>query len=194
MQFALLSQENQTIEMKPPNRALLKSQQQLKAKKELEFQWGCISIGKWPHLEIHNFDGRGRGLVCSKPFKKGDVVCHYHGIVYEGAEARAVLRKRRELFQTSYVFEIRNFKGQYYVIDATIEDYSQGRLINHGIHGNVVPKPKKIKGYLFLLFVASKTIEKGEEMLYDYGQRATDGNDIFPWLNTCPCSKCVTKV
>ena len=121
-------------------------------------------------------------------------MCHYHGILYEGAEARSILRKQHELFQTNYMFEICNYEGKYYVIDSTREDHSQGRLINHGIHGNVRPTPTRIKGHFFLFFVASKTINKGEEILYDYGQRAASGNDLCPWLNSCPCYKCATKV
>ena len=180
--------------MIPPDRASLKELSLFEREQKLLYYKSCISKGVWPHLEICLFEGRGRGLVATKSFEIDEVVCHYHGVLHEGQEARAFLKREYAAFNTHYVFEIPSFEGKYYVIDATAEDESQGRLVNHGRqHANLKPKPMMIEGQMYLMFLASEKLLKGKELLYCYGQKSLRNNNVFPWLNECPCIICVPE-
>ena len=125
----------------------------------------------------------------SRPFANGTVICHYNGTLYEGKAARLLKKESYEQNKAQYVYEIGEWQGKFYVIDATKDDNSQGRVINHGIHPNIKPKPKTIDGQLYLLFHASRDIEQGEEIVYDYGQRPSA--DRCDWLGTCPLPSCL---
>ena len=58
-----------------------------------------------------------------------------------------------------------------------------GRLINHSkISQNVKPVVVSIDNTPRIVFVASKTIKAGEELLYDYGDRRREVIEKFPWL------------
>jgi len=59
-----------------------------------------------------------------------------------------------------------------------------GRIINHSRNGNLTPKAVKQENLEIpnLYFVASRDIEVGEELLYDYGDRSAKSRKEFPWL------------
>ena len=183
-------------QMKPPNRRQLQAEKKEEERRKLEFMLDCIRTLKWPHLSIQQFGSRGRGLVATQAFTEGSVVCHYHGTVYKGQEARTFVKYMYSQFKSNYVFEILDYGGIYYGIDATEEDDSQGRLVNHGCHPNLKPTPSTINGEFYILFKAVRDIAAGEELLYDYGQRAGSKSDRYPWLNWCPdtCRKCESKM
>lgn len=67
-------------------------------------------------------------------------------------------------------------------IDATEEDGSLGRLVNHSkLHPNVEVKVvAEDRSYLCLF--AKTTIESGHELLYDYGERSQAAIEVFNWL------------
>ena len=69
-------------------------------------------------------------------------------------------------------------------VDATMEDDSMGRLINHSItHSNLRMKVVVVeRGNPQVVFVASKTIYPGNELLYDYGERRKTVLEENPWL------------
>ena len=57
-------------------------------------------------------------------------------------------------------------------IDATAKDGSFGRLINHSTkEANLVMKVIAVAGTPRVVFLASKEIPIGSELLYDYGER-----------------------
>ena len=84
----------------------------------------------------------------------------------------------------------------FFSIDATDEASSTGslgRLINHSrkafnsrpvtfLMANPDPKIKKKTPYLY--FEATRDIEVGEEILYDYGDHSAESHRLFPWLKT----------
>ena len=70
----------------------------------------------------------------------------------------------------------------YYSIDATNNDGSKGRLINHCKKGNLTPKVIVIDTIPHIIFIAKKDIRRDEELLYDYGERRKHILDAFPWL------------
>lgn len=67
-------------------------------------------------------------------------------------------------------------------VDATKETDRLGRLINHSKTGNCQTKLHDINGIPHLILVASRDIEEGEELLYDYGDRSKASLAAHPWL------------
>ncbi|KAA0720553.1 hypothetical protein E1301_Tti019683 [Triplophysa tibetana] len=52
----------------------------------------CVSEQTWPGLAIKDFGPeQGQGVVASRPFLKGEIVCDYHGKVITAAEGRAMM-------------------------------------------------------------------------------------------------------
>ena len=71
-------------------------------------------------------------------------------------------------------------------VDATAPSRHFGRLINHSCKkkkaNNLIPKTITIQGIPHVYFVATKTIDAGTELHWDYGE--TDKRVIAenPWL------------
>lgn len=145
----------------------------------------------WPDLEEATFKNRGRGLVAVKSFKAGDVLCHYEGKLYTGKEAVSYEAKLDEEGKSTYAYKFRH-QDQPALIDGSAESGDQGRLINHSPkHPNLRPKSAVVAGKLTILFYALKDINIGDEILYDYGQRANTKNQLPQWLNgPCVCRDC----
>jgi len=148
---------------------------------------------EWPGLAVKTyFPGRGRGILTTVPFEYGDIVCHYHGTVISGDQARDYIRQQLKdrSADTSYLVEWKD-KELKYCIDAQAEDGKQGRLINHSArHPNLKKMHRVINGNVYLLFTASEDIPVGTELLYDYGD--SPGETKPDWLKAayCPCTKC----
>lgn len=70
-----------------------------------------------------------------------------------------------------------------YSIDATPESPYFGRLVNHSrVTPNCHTKVVEVKGQPHLVLLASRKIEIGEELLYDYGDRSKEALAAHPWL------------
>ena len=83
----------------------------------------------------------------------------------------------------SYLLFFRH-DGRGLCIDATTEDDSYGRLINHGKKdANLVMKVFVVGDAPRVAFLASRDIAIGEEILYDYGEKRKDVLQNNPWLN-----------
>ena len=67
-------------------------------------------------------------------------------------------------------------------VDATRESGRLGRLLNHSRNGNCRTKLVDIGDRPYLILVAKRDIELGEELLYDYGDRNKDTLHSHPWL------------
>lgn len=84
-------------------------------------------------------------------------------------------------------YEIRGFVLVYIErIDATVDDGSFGRLLNHAWgapkENAVAVAVKNLGTHPRLLFKAVRDIESGEELQYDYGERREDVIRLMPWL------------
>ncbi|XP_044762948.1 N-lysine methyltransferase KMT5A isoform X2 [Coccinella septempunctata] len=133
-------------------------------------------------LKISYFEGKGRGVVADKEFKRGDFVVEYSGDLIEISEAK----KREELYAADqnagcymYYFEHNNHK---YCIDATPESTRLGRLVNHSRNGNLMTKTVSVDGKPRLVLIAKEDIAIGQELLYDYGDRSRESLKNHPWL------------
>jgi histone-lysine N-methyltransferase SETD8 len=75
---------------------------------------------------------------------------------------------------------------QYFIsdfsIDATAETTRLGRLVNHSRQGNLQTRTILVKNRPHLVLVARNDIMKGEEILYDYGDRSKESLEHHPWL------------
>ena len=68
-------------------------------------------------------------------------------------------------------------------IDATQEDGSLGRLVNHSrLTPNVEVKIVSSDTRPYLCMFASMPIQRGKELLYDYGERSKTTIQNFAWL------------
>lgn len=67
-------------------------------------------------------------------------------------------------------------------VDATAETGKLGRLLNHSRRGNCHTKVVPVNSRPYLVLVASRDIEKGEELTYDYGDRSQTAIQSHPWL------------
>ncbi|ELT95001.1 hypothetical protein CAPTEDRAFT_49838, partial [Capitella teleta] len=114
-------------------------------------------------LAIMSNTSLGRGIITTHKFQKGDVVCDYFGkVVKLGAHHD---HRRVTLERTTYCFYF-EFKEQKYMIDASQDDGSYGRLINHSLTPNL--KPVKVHMEAWLVFKAKRDINVGEELSFDY--------------------------
>ncbi|XP_068937907.1 N-lysine methyltransferase KMT5A isoform X3 [Petaurus breviceps papuanus] len=133
-------------------------------------------------LQIDIIDGKGRGVIATKQFTRGEFVVEYHGDLIEITDAK----KREALYAQDpstgcymYYFQ---YLSKTYCVDATRETDRLGRLINHSKCGNCQTKLHDIDGVPHLILIASRDIKAGEELLYDYGDRSKASLEAHPWL------------
>ena len=131
-------------------------------------------------LEMKTTDSRGRGIFAvdrgqgTTIFSRGDFLLEYEGELISRDEGLQIDSCYRFFF---------SFDGTAYCIDATAEDGTYGRLLNHSRRGNCVPKVINIHGKPRLYFVAAADITEGQELLFDYGERRADILEDEPFLN-----------
>ncbi|GFS21199.1 histone-lysine N-methyltransferase [Elysia marginata] len=134
-------------------------------------------------LEIKEFDCKGRGVVATKDFKKGDFVVEYAGDLIDIATAK----QREEKYEADpeigcYMYYFKCGTKQH-CVDATAESGKLGRLLNHSSKGgNCCTRSLEVKGVARLILEAKRDITKGEELTYDYGDRSKASIESHPWL------------
>ncbi|KAL5281533.1 SETD8 family protein [Megaselia abdita] len=133
-------------------------------------------------LEIRNFKDKGRGIVSSKTFERGDFVIEYTGDLIEVSEANE-REKKYSLDEKAgcymYYFKYNNHQ---YCIDATAETGTLGRLVNHSRNGNLLTKVITVNNRPHLILIAKDNIPIGRELTYDYGDRSKEALLHHPWL------------
>lgn len=135
-------------------------------------------------LEVCDIEEKGRGVFATRPFNKNEFICEYAGDLISYKEAK----KREKTYSDDkdigcymYYLEHKNTK---YCIDATEENGTLGRLLNHSRSGNCKTKKHIIKNKPHLILVANIDVEKGEELTYDYGERNKEAIESHPWLKS----------
>jgi len=117
----------------------------------------------------------GLGLFATKPIKRGAYIATYRGRRISTEEAR-----RREARGARYMFEL----NRRWTIDGSPR-WNLARYINHSCRPNARPVARKGG----IVIVASRPIEPGEEITYDYGQEYFE---LF-LRPGCRCSSCRAK-
>ena len=71
-----------------------------------------------------------------------------------------------------------------YSVDATEDDKSIGRLINHSRKGkkNLKSKVLEVDLHPHIVFISTEDIKAGDELLYDYGDYSSTSIKMHPWL------------
>ncbi|XP_012539727.1 histone-lysine N-methyltransferase PR-Set7 isoform X2 [Monomorium pharaonis] len=133
-------------------------------------------------LEVRNFPGKGRGVITTREFAKGEFVVEYIGELINQVEAK----EREEVYAQDqntgcymYYFQHRN---QQYCVDATAETEKLGRLVNHSRTGNLIARIVEVNSIPHLVLTAKEDIPVGVEVTYDYGDRSRESIRHHPWL------------
>ena len=165
----------------------------------------------WPNLIIGQVADRGRVVRATKKIEKGIYVCNFDGVLLEPEACKAFLENAEahsdhpDLGRTEYCM-IFKFDGRNYgkpcgkwMINANNEPEavglkkSFGRLISHcRRHPNLKLVHLAIKGNPYVLLESTKRILPGQELMYDYGDRATGLEDFMKHKN-CICFKCCSS-
>uniref|UniRef100_A0A915KI84 SET domain-containing protein n=1 Tax=Romanomermis culicivorax TaxID=13658 RepID=A0A915KI84_ROMCU len=147
------------------------------------------SPSTWPNLVVRQTANVGRGVFAVGKIAKGAVVANYNGNFMKTAHfdkmVAALVDEEEKSRKADYRLDF-VFNGVKYSIDASAEDQSIGRLINHcKRHANLKPTAKCFDdGALAVLFVAKREIDVGEQLLFDYGNKYAQNV-----VNNCPCDE-----
>ncbi|KAJ3647744.1 hypothetical protein Zmor_019605 [Zophobas morio] len=133
-------------------------------------------------LEVRYFADKGRGVVTSRPFTKGDFVVEYSGDLIDLNEARRrELKYAQDMNTGCYMYYFRH-NNQQYCVDATAETGKLGRLVNHSRTGNLITRTVSVDNKPRLVLIAKDDIKAGDEVTYDYGDRSKESLKYHPWL------------
>uniref|UniRef100_A0A3Q3IM20 [histone H4]-lysine(20) N-methyltransferase n=1 Tax=Monopterus albus TaxID=43700 RepID=A0A3Q3IM20_MONAL len=167
----------------PIRRSSRKSKTELKCEQKKRID-DLIIEGKEKGMEVKEIEGKGRAVFATRRFQKGEYVVEYHGDLLPITDAR---KREAEYAQNpatgGYMYYFQ-YLCEKYCVDATKETGRMGRLINHSKNGNCQTKLHDINGIPHLILVASRDIDKGEELLYDYGDRSKASIAAHPWLKS----------
>lgn len=144
-------------------------------------RWSDVLRGDKSGFEVCMVPKIGRGIKTTRPFEKNEILMRYFGEVITEKECD----RRESLGPEEGHFYVYKFivKGKAYVLDATVEDGTYGRLMNHSRKKpNVRAKPVEIGGRPAIIFVAMRDLEAGVELRYDYGERRPEVIEKNPWL------------
>lgn len=133
-------------------------------------------------LKIAHFEGKGRGIITTRSFMKGEFVVEYIGDLITVTEAK----EREQIYAEDdstgcymYYFKHKNIQ---HCIDATAESGKLGRLVNHSRNGNLITKTITLNNRPHLVLIAKEDISEGVEVTYDYGDRSKEALQHYPWL------------
>jgi hypothetical protein len=123
-----------------------------------------------------------RGVCTDSNISAGMAVCEYLGKQISKHEAISLKQHYANDGKGCFIFDV-DHHAMEISIDATSEDGTPGRLINHSLlKGNLIPKLVQI-GHSFRIFlVAKRRIPANKELLYDYGDRKSS----FSFLRKSP--------
>ncbi|XP_078277538.1 N-lysine methyltransferase KMT5A-A [Rhinoraja longicauda] len=165
----------------PIRRSCRKCEGQLKTE-EKKIIDELILNGKEEGMQVSMIDGKGRGVMATKPFQRGEFVVEYHGDLIEFADAKKREAEYARDPSTGCYMYYFQYLSKTYCVDATKETTRLGRLINHSKNGNCQSRLHNVDGKPHLVLVASRDIADGEELLYDYGDRSKTSIAAHPWL------------
>ncbi|RXN25345.1 N-lysine methyltransferase KMT5A-A-like protein [Labeo rohita] len=174
-------QSRKVTDYYPIRRSSRKSKSELKCEEKRHIDM-LITNGIENGMMVRYIEGKGRGVFATQKFQKGQYVVEYHGDLLQITDAK----KREALYAQDPTTGCYMYYFQYlsktYCVDATKESDRLGRLINHSKNGNCQTKLHDINGIPHLILVASRDIQEGEELLYDYGDRSKASIEAHPWL------------
>ncbi|XP_034752063.1 N-lysine methyltransferase KMT5A-A [Etheostoma cragini] len=175
------SQNRKVTDYYPIRRSSRKSKTEIECE-EKKLIDDLITKGIEEGMEVRHIEGKGRAVFATRCFQKGEYVVEYHGDLLQITDAK---KREAEYAQNPatgcYMYYFQHL-CKTYCVDATKESGRMGRLINHSKNGNCQTKLHDINGVPHLILVASRDIDGGEELLYDYGDRSKASIAAHPWL------------
>ncbi|XP_074547139.1 N-lysine methyltransferase KMT5A-A [Halichoeres trimaculatus] len=175
------SQNRKLTDFYPTRRSSRKSKTELKCEEKKHLD-ELITKGIEEGMRVQHIEGKGRGVFATQCFQKGDYVVEYHGDLLQINDAKKREAEYAQNPATGCYMYYFQYLCKTYCVDATRETDRMGRLINHSKTGNCQTKLHDINGVPHLILVASRNIEEGEELLYDYGDRSKASIAAHPWL------------
>ncbi|XP_041666497.1 N-lysine methyltransferase KMT5A-A [Cheilinus undulatus] len=175
------SQNRKVTDYYPIRRSSRKSKTELKCE-EKKLLDELITKGIEEGMEVQHIEGKGRGVFATRCFQKGEYVVEYHGDLLQITDAKKRETEYAQNPATGCYMYYFQYLCKTYCVDATKETGRMGRLINHSKNGNCQTKLHDINGVPHLILVASRNIDEGEELLYDYGDRSKASIAAHPWL------------
>lgn len=175
------SQNRKLTDFYPTRRSSRKSKTELKCEEKKHLD-ELITKGIEEGMRVQHIEGKGRGVFATQCFQKGDYVVEYHGDLLQINDAKKREAEYAQNPATGCYMYYFQYLCKTYCVDATRETDRMGRLINHSKNGNCQTKLHDINGVPHLILVASRNIEEGEELLYDYGDRSKASIAAHPWL------------
>ncbi|XP_030754947.1 N-lysine methyltransferase KMT5A-A-like [Sitophilus oryzae] len=159
-----------------------KKQMLREKQKQLEYMVICeMEDG----LESRYTEGKGRGVFATKDFEKGSFVVEYSGDFISLMEANEREDQYSRDEATGCYMYYFKYNDQTFCIDATRESGRMGRLINHSrTSSNLYTKIILVDGLPRLILMAKENIKRGQELLYDYGDRSRESLKHHPWLKS----------
>ncbi|KAM9801251.1 N-lysine methyltransferase KMT5A-A [Neosynchiropus ocellatus] len=174
-------QSQKVTDFYPIRRSSRRSKAELECEQKQQMD-ALITGGVEEGMEMRYVEGKGRAVITTRCFRKGEYVVEYHGDLLDLTDAR----KREAEYaldpDTGCYMYYFHYLSRTYCVDATRETGRMGRLINHSKSGNCHTKLHDIDGVPHLVLVASRDIRQGEELLYDYGDRSKASIAAHPWL------------
>lgn len=152
-----------------------------------KYLWGLLKGKEYSRANviIKDTQDRGRSAFAARPFKDGDFVCDYGGVVRKKMVEDWGDERNASLGLGCYCLDA-VYNNETFVFDATASINDPGRYINHARRNSnlLLMPPVKIgeppKSTLKIGFVAKRKIQYGEELFFDYGIR----DPALPWLAT----------
>ncbi|TRY93997.1 hypothetical protein DNTS_032818 [Danionella cerebrum] len=165
----------------PIRRSSRKSKSELKCEEKQHIDM-LITDGIEKGMMVRYIEGKGRGVFTTQLFQKGQFVVEYHGDLLQMEDARRREAAYAQDPNTGCYMYYFQYQSRTYCVDATRESGRLGRLINHSKSGNCQTRVHEISGLPHLILTASRDIQEGEELLYDYGDRSRASIQAHPWL------------
>ncbi|KAK2580612.1 hypothetical protein KPH14_007728 [Odynerus spinipes] len=179
---SIVGNTNHTLaEYFPVRRSVRKSKKAVLEEKQRDIETKVLKQVE-EGLEVRYFPGKGRGVVTTRSFIKGEFVVEYIGELIDQVTAK----KREKIYAQDqnagcymYYFQHRNHQ---YCVDATAETNKLGRLVNHSRNGNLIARIIEVKSIPHLVLTAKEDIPIGVEVTYDYGDRSREAIRHHPWI------------
>lgn len=175
------SQNRKVTDYYPIRRSSRRSKTELKCEEKKHID-DLITNGIEEGMEVQHIEGKGRAVFATRCFQKGEYVVEYHGDLLQITDAKKREAEYAQNPATGCYMYYFQYLCKTYCVDATKESGRMGRLINHSKNGNCQTKLHDISGVPHLILVASRDIDEGEELLYDYGDRSKASIAAHPWL------------
>ncbi|XP_042250755.1 N-lysine methyltransferase KMT5A-A [Thunnus maccoyii] len=174
-------QNQKVTDFFPIRRSSRKSKTEIKCEQKKAID-DLITNGIEEGMEVQYIEGKGRAVFATRCFQKGEYVVEYHGDLLQITDAKKREAEYAQNPATGCYMYYFQYLCKTYCVDATKETDRMGRLINHSKNGNCQTKLHDINGVPHLILVASRDIDEGEELLYDYGDRSKASIAAHPWL------------